>query len=295
MDASKSIRYRDPEAQGRLAAASSESHDELWHPLAMALSCLLGAVFVVSWLFQPGRGYWNQFDLTVFRKLNGTLEWGTAWQTVWAVANWRPFDAVVGLILVVTLIIAVRRRFADHPIRAAASFLIFLLTLVTTKEIVSGWVIETVFVYHRGSPTYVLEGTHRLSELVDWIECKDVSPWSFPGDHGFVLLMCAFYATYLGHRRATVAAWLVAVLGVMPRLIGGAHWPTDIIVGSGTMALLASAFLFATPLHSRLLSFVPKGNAKGLWSGFRTASPAPVAPVAPVPVRRAADPPNSAG
>jgi membrane-associated phospholipid phosphatase len=256
----------------------------MWRPLAMAVSCLLAAVLVVSWLFQPGRGYWNQFDLTVFHKLNGTLEWGTAWQTVWAVANWRPFDAVVGLVLVTILITAVRWRFAARPIHAAASLLILLATLLATKEFVSGYAIDKVLVYHRGSPTYVLTGTYRLSELVDWIECKDTSPWSFPGDHGFVLLMCAFYVTYLGHRPAAVAAWLVAILGVMPRLIGGAHWPTDIIVGSGTMALLLSAMLFATPLHELLISFVPRGLNKGRLFDVFSAGASPGNPVTPVPV-----------
>ena len=37
---------------------------------------------------------------------------------------------------------------------------------------------------------------------------------------------------------------------MLPRLFSGAHWATDIIIGSGTMALLSMSLLFATPLYA---------------------------------------------
>ena len=258
MNASETIRYRDTRSATEFDSAVSND-DEQWRPLAMAMSCFLAAAFVVSWLFEPGRSYWDQFDLAIFRTLNGTLEWGRVWQSIWAVANWRPCDLVIGVVLLMILIAAAHWRFAGRPVRAFVSLAIFALVTLIVAELTSEVIVDNVLEYHRGSPTRVLDDTIRLSSLVDWVESKDTSRWSFPGDHGFVLLMCALYVSYLGNRRLFVAVWLVAILGALPRLISGAHWSTDIIVGSGTMALLTTAFLLATPLHDYLVSLIPVG------------------------------------
>lgn len=263
MSGTESIRYRSSQVTGGAPTphlADDGLIDDGWHPVAMAISCFLAAILVVSWLFEPGRGLWDQLDLSLFRRLNRTLDWGSVWQGIWAVANWRPFDAVVGLVVFAILMLAVHHRFPRRPVHAFASVLILVVASLVTKELVSEIMVDRVFEYQRGSPTLVLGDTLRLSSLVPWVECKDISRWSFPGDHGFVLLMCAIYVTYFAKKRVAIAAWGVAVLGVLPRLIGGAHWPTDIIVGSGAMALVTSALVFATPVHDRFVSLFPSGE-----------------------------------
>ncbi len=278
MDGAESIRYRD------VRSTSTDDHDyELWHPMAMALSSLVAVGLIVSWLFQPGRAYWDHLDEVFFRQLNGTLEWGTAWQSIWAVANWRPFDGVVWVILCVILFATVKWRFPKKPFHAAASIALLVIVTLGASELVSELLIDRVLGYHRGSPTRALDGEiYRLNSLITWVECKDYSEWSFPGDHGFVLFMCAFYVTYLGRKRVALMAWLVAIVFSLPRMISGAHWLTDILVGSGTMALVTSALFFATPLHDYLLSFVPKGK---LLADFSDLAAETVS--VPVPVRRA--------
>ncbi len=247
------------------------SYEDEWHPVAMALSCFVAALLIVSWLFEPGRGLWNQLDLVIFRTLNNTLAWGTAWQGVWAIANWRPFDLVAGAVVFLVLWATVRHAFADRPARGWMSLAVLVAaTLVVT--FVTELLIDHTFVYHRPSPTKVLDETWRLNSLLTWIECKDTSPWCFPGNHGFVLLMIAIYATYFGNRRLKISAWLIAIIGILPRLVSGAHWATDIIVGSGTMALVASAFVFATPVHAWMLDHMPSTRPTfKLWIARRAS------------------------
>jgi membrane-associated phospholipid phosphatase len=40
----------------------------------------------------------------------------------------------------------------------------------------------------------------------------------------------------------------------MPRLITGAHWLSDVIVGSGTITIVFLSWAFCTPLFSRFTS-----------------------------------------
>ena len=237
--------------------AYRESYEDEWHPVALALSCFVAALLIVSWLFEPGRDLWNQLDLVIFRTLNSTLAWGAAWQSVWAIANWRPFDLVAGAAVFFVLWATVRHAFADRPALGWVSLAVLIAVTLAVK-FVTELLIDYTFVYHRPSPTKVLDGTWRLKSLVPWVKCKDTSSWSFPGDHGFVLLMSAIYATYFGNKRLRTSAWLIAIVGILPRLVGGAHWATDIVVGSGTMALVVSAFVFATPLHAWILDRMPR-------------------------------------
>ena len=97
-----------------------------------------------------------------------------------------------------------------------------------------------------------------LSSLVPEIEAKDASKWCFPGDHGFVLISLALYVSYLGARDTAKWTWLACFIFILPRLIAGAHWPSDVIVGSGTMALAAMAFLMGTPLHDSILRWAER-------------------------------------
>jgi membrane-associated phospholipid phosphatase len=53
---------------------------------------------------------------------------------------------------------------------------------------------------------------------------------------------------YLGPRRYAVTISILAFILMMPRLVGGAHWMTDSVIGGGVPALLAVSWLLATPL-----------------------------------------------
>jgi membrane-associated phospholipid phosphatase len=69
---------------------------------------------------------------------------------------------------------------------------------------------------------------------------KDASKDSFPGDHGMMLLIFAsFMWRYFG-RRAFAIALVIFVVFAFPRVMIGAHWFTDIAVGSLTAVLIGA-------------------------------------------------------
>lgn len=56
------------------------------------------------WLWPTGQMLCVIFDEWLFHLLNGPLATNSTWLHVWAVASLRPFDAVVGVILLALLI-----------------------------------------------------------------------------------------------------------------------------------------------------------------------------------------------
>ncbi len=223
-----------------------------WRPLPLFTSLGIAIVFGVTWLLPATRGSWDAFDLLVFRMLNNTLSLGGAWQQCWAFANWRGFDLLSGAAMLATVCYAIhqsRRWTRAEALGSLALFAAFVWGGIQLAEFLR----DDVLAYGRPSPTLALSDTWRLSELVPDIACKDASPWSFPGDHGMVLFSLALYVSYWARREAVQLVWWLAWLFSMPRLVAGAHWPTDLLVGSGGVALVVTAVLMATPLHDWLL------------------------------------------
>jgi Kdo2-lipid A phosphotransferase len=100
---------------------------------------------------------------------------------------------------------------------------------------------------------------------------KDDSSKSFPGDHGTTALLFAASFSYLAGWRLGLLASLYAAFLCMPRLITGAHWLSDVIVGSGTITILFLSWAFCTPLFVKFTDmcerfFIWIGKQKNLFS-----------------------------
>ncbi len=109
----------------------------------------------------------------------------------------------------------------------------------------------------RASPTLTFTNINRVSELLS-VPTKDASRDSFPGDHGMMLLIfSAFMWRYFG-KVAGLIALIIFVVFAFPRVMIGAHWFTDIIVGSMTVILIGLPWVLLTPLSDRLITFFDK-------------------------------------
>lgn len=95
---------------------------------------------------------------------------------------------------------------------------------------------------------------HGVSDVVNF-PTKDASKDSFPGDHGMMLLIFAsFMWRYFG-RRALGVALIIFVVFAFPRVMIGAHWFSDIAVGSLTAVLIGAPWVLMTPLSDKLIAF----------------------------------------
>jgi membrane-associated phospholipid phosphatase len=125
--------------------------------------------------------------------------------------------------------------------------------------------------YHRSSPTLVTPDAVRLSELVTWIKVKDRGSTTFPGDHALVIFSTVGFFWICAGRYLGVIATTLLIPFTLPRLIGGAHWISDILVGALSMALLLLSLSYATPFAARLANAIDRHAGKLLQMAIQLA------------------------
>lgn len=226
-----------------------------WNLGRWALCNLFAAGLLCFWLWPPGQMLCVVFDEWLFHLLNAPLASNPVWQHVWAVGSLRPFDALVGIILLTLLIRgnwvfkAVQVRQAFFGFLAILLLLLFIRTLFSKLVAQMGW--------QHNSPSMVIHGAIQLSDYFPALEktweLKDRSSQSFPGDHASVLLIWAMFMSVFARRIGQVMViWGLAVLFMMPRLVAGAHWGQDDYIGGVLLALLALGWGYYTPFAAKV-------------------------------------------
>jgi membrane-associated phospholipid phosphatase len=236
-----------------------------WHPAVFVSGCVVSIVYLASWFLEPTRSLWLALDEKVFWALNRSLASGTAWQVLWAVANNRVIDVIAALGMIGLFAHFVLRKARDRmDFFVAVGFMLTALILVGSR-------ISAALPVERRSATLIHPDALRLTTLVPWIPTKDTAGDCFPGDHAAVLFICAGVITFYLPRTYAVAAWALAIVFMIPRLVGGAHWLTDDLVGAAAVAGFVLSCALATPLHGvttrRLESWIRRGRAR--WADRR--------------------------
>jgi len=229
---------------------------EFWNFKFLVASNIVAVLLFVSWLYEPTRSYWMALDEATFWLMNDSLRWCKEWQWIWAVANNRGFDLVAALGMV-SVFFHYALKYDRQRLHRYVSILVFAgLVGVMAMEVGKSIPIE------RPSATQQFSNVCLLCEMVPEISTKDSSGDSFPGDHGTTLIVIAGFALfYLPLRHGLLASFL-AVVFALPRVMSGAHWLTDEIVGALSLATIILSWVFATPVHHVVLQWL---ESKALW------------------------------
>jgi membrane-associated phospholipid phosphatase len=228
----------------------SDLFPHCWCWSGIATCNVVAVVLLASWLWQPTRQLWDLLDIQLFHLLNAPLSTSPAWAHVWGIGNMRPVDACVGLVMLAVLAKDGWIYSGSQVRRAFYAFLMLLLLLLLIR---SGLFVNLVEKMHwtHPSPSLAVDGAVRLTEMFpDWREhwqMKDSAGQSFPGDHASVVLLWAMLLSAHGRGRKLLAVWVLAVVFMLPRLVSGAHWVSDALVGGAFLSLVTFGWGYFTP------------------------------------------------
>ncbi|OEC36786.1 PAP2 superfamily protein [Pseudomonas cuatrocienegasensis] len=224
--------------------------DRRWRLRPLLFCHLIAILLLVSWRWPVTRVYWDALDLALFHLLNAPVHDAGLWAHIWAIGSMRPVDLGVGVVM---LAIMLKGGLVLRSEQVRLALFAFVTTLLVMLLIRVGFAdLVRLLDWQRPSASLVVEGAARLSELFPEWEArwnmKDSASRSFPGDHASVLLLWALFLSGAAHGWRLLLVWALALLFVMPRLVAGAHWASDALVGGVLLSLLGLAWGGYTPL-----------------------------------------------
>lgn len=232
-----------------------------WRVRSLVAFHLVALLVLASWLWPATRAAWDAIDLAVFRMLNAPLATSAAWAHAWAIGNMRATDLAVALAML-ALLIRGDLIFAAAQVRHALyAFLAMLLLLLLIRAVPFAELVSSMR-WQRASPSLTVDGAVRLTELFSsWQglrHIKDSSGRSFPGDHASVLMLWALFLTPFARGWRRWLVWVLALLFAMPRLVAGAHWLSDVLVGGTFIALATTGWSLFTPYAARACALMDR-------------------------------------
>jgi membrane-associated phospholipid phosphatase len=246
-------------------AISTSIPEKNWKLKTLLFSHIIVALLMGSLLWPLTRVYWEMLDIAFFKAINGSLSGHHNWQVFWAMANHKLADWVEDLCILGFWFVYIRSKQKSLRLRGVAELLFCILYVAAILFFINKMVFREHLQIPRNSPTLVVESSVRLSDEVTWMKVKDVSVSSFPGDHGTTALLFAATLSYFASWRMGLLASAYAAFLCLPRLITGAHWLSDIIVGSGSIAILLLSWVFCTPLHKWIITAL-ESLLQAFWS-----------------------------
>lgn len=211
----------------------------------------LGIMLFVSWYLPPDHGFWFGIDKAIFFGFNDQMVDHHGFALLVAITNFRGFDLVSLLAMGALYLCFWRRETPQGRRRMLAIGITMLLSAVILNQL--GHLLPV----QHSSPTLFFDNVHRVSELTG-IPAKDASKDSFPGDHGMMLMIfTCFMWRYFGFR-AFLVGLAISVVFALPRVMAGAHWFTDIAVGSLSVVLVGMSWCLLTPFSDKLVNWLDR-------------------------------------
>ncbi|MEM7174715.1 MAG: phosphatase PAP2 family protein [Chlamydiota bacterium] len=235
---------------------------QTWNIKVLLLPPLMTALLFLSWKLPLIKPFWDHFDRFIFDLLNPWIHTNWFWQNFWAFNGSWVMDWVHDIAMLLFFLIPLYQAPKREKKRKLAELIFSIFLLLFIIAIVNGTLFPEFLHTKRLSPTVIDPTAFRLSTAVNWIAVKDHSYASFPGDHGTFVMAFTCLIFYLIGKKAGTIAILYSIFFCLPRLITGAHWFTDIFLGSLPIAIIMTSISFGTPFAYLLITGLEKGLAK---------------------------------
>lgn len=200
------------------------------------------------------RPLWDGIDQKAFAFFNGWIQTNPYWQAFWSMGNhsytdWF-FDGIIAIFLGTYIFQAPRHL----KLRRFCQALFAIIITVTTILIINSYLFRHIVVIDRDSPSLLTPMATFVSQITSWMHIKTTARQSFPADHATLGVMFIVIMNILMGRKRGFLALLVGILFILPRLVVGAHWLTDVVIGSLSISLFAISWTFYTPIYHTVVS-----------------------------------------
>lgn len=191
----------------------------------------VGLTIFFSWYLPAEHGFWFTLDKSIFYYFNEQLQPESSFTYFVGLTNVRHFD-IISLMAMLALYGYYYSK-QDH--------------LGKRKM----WFIGVTMLF------FAVILNQRVSKMLVF-KTKDYSGDSFPGDHGLMLMIYAgFMLRYFG-KKAFAVSCIILIIFMLPRIMAGAHWFTDIVVGSLSISLVGLSWVLLTPVSDKCIDFLNK-------------------------------------
>lgn len=226
-----------------------------WQPRLLISTHLAAALLLLSWLYTPTSLAWEWLDEHLFRWLNDALIDRPHWQLFWALLCARALDLPVAAILALFCLLYCFRTGKREEAGRRMARLAYMGLFLSGAVYLFHLILFKGFSYYRLSPSFALEAKVWLSQTVDiGLNIRDKSRHSFPSDHGVQLYYWTAFFFRFGGKRLGLSALTLTLLLSVPRLVSGAHWLSDGVVGSLFLVTLTWGWATGTPLMEWVVS-----------------------------------------
>ena len=237
----------------------------LWKIKMLLTLHILVGLTILSLFLEPVNSLWVPIDQGFFQLANSWIKESFFWQNFWAIANHRLADFLLEdlgfLFLFFWIIYATPAALRQ---RKTAECLFILIYGAFIILIANEFLFRNLLHIERKSPTLVMDTFTNLSDTVTWLKIKTKSYKSFPGDHATtaILSIVGFFFLAREQRTVRIITLFFGLFLALPRLIVGAHWLTDVLIGSGSIIAICFGWAFCTPLASSCIHIVDRGLDK---------------------------------
>ncbi|MEL7628674.1 MULTISPECIES: phosphatase PAP2 family protein [Pectobacterium] len=212
---------------------------------------VLGISLFLSWYLLENHGFWFTLDSHIFFYFNQLLVDSPTFLHLVAITNNRAFDGCALIAMGLLYLSFYLKATPAERRRLLIIGFVMLLTAVTLNQ--AGHLLPV----QHASPTLYFNDINRVSDLTG-IPTKDASSDSFPGDHGMMLMIFAAFMLRYFTRTAFAIALVIMVIFSLPRIMIGAHWFTDIAVGSLSVVLVGLSWWLLTPASDAAIALLDR-------------------------------------
>ncbi|MEI7368066.1 phosphatase PAP2 family protein [Pectobacterium colocasium] len=210
---------------------------------------VLGMGLFLSWYLLENHGFWLTLDSHIFFYFNRLLVDSPAFLHLVAITNNRAFDGCALIAMGLLYLSFYLKATPAERRRLLIIGFVMLLTAVALNQ--AGHLLPV----QHASPTLYFSDVNRVSDLTG-IPTKDASSDSFPGDHGMMLMIFAAFMLRYFTRTAFAIGLVIMVIFSLPRIMIGAHWFTDIAVGSLSVVLVGLSWWLLTPASDAAIALL---------------------------------------